>query len=145
MLNLSPASYRNVEDERVVNSKKVYSRRPWYAPPVDPDEILREQEAYTGESRDVDTGDTAVSKKQARVIGATSCAKLVICTISLKLENCALNLSAVRRNKEVPSKKLKVGWISFSRKYLKLCMAVPLESQFHILISFYTVFNLNTP
>ncbi|XP_069361027.1 synaptotagmin-15-like isoform X1 [Maniola hyperantus] len=42
MLNLSPASYKDVDDaERTVNSKKVYSRRPWYAP-IDPLEILKE-------------------------------------------------------------------------------------------------------
>ncbi|XP_028042011.1 synaptotagmin-15-like [Bombyx mandarina] len=48
MLNLSPSSYRNVDlSDRTVTSKKVYSRRPWYAPPVDPAEILREQERYS--------------------------------------------------------------------------------------------------
>ncbi|KOB68241.1 putative synaptotagmin 15, partial [Operophtera brumata] len=39
--------YGNVDaGDRAVNSKKVYSRRPWYAPPIDPAEILREQEKY---------------------------------------------------------------------------------------------------
>lgn len=43
MLNLSPSSYRDIDDsERTVNRKKVYSRRPWYAPPIDPAEIIRE-------------------------------------------------------------------------------------------------------
>ncbi|OWR47163.1 hypothetical protein KGM_216050 [Danaus plexippus plexippus] len=43
MLNLSPSSYRNVNDgERTVTSKKVYSRRPWYAPPIDPIEIIKD-------------------------------------------------------------------------------------------------------
>lgn len=46
MLNQSP-SFGNIGDDEqrwVVNSKKVYSRRPWYALPVDPAEILVEQE-----------------------------------------------------------------------------------------------------
>ncbi|CAG9564773.1 unnamed protein product [Danaus chrysippus] len=43
MLNLSPSSYRNIDDgERTVTSKKVYSRRPWYAPPIDPIEIIKD-------------------------------------------------------------------------------------------------------
>ncbi|PZC71271.1 hypothetical protein B5X24_HaOG213731 [Helicoverpa armigera] len=47
MLNLSPSSYRNVDaSERTVNTKKVYSRRPWYAPPIDPAEILRYSPDY---------------------------------------------------------------------------------------------------
>lgn len=42
MLNLSPSSYRNVDaSERTVNTKKIYSRRPWYAPKIGPQEILR--------------------------------------------------------------------------------------------------------
>ncbi|CAH0589101.1 unnamed protein product [Chrysodeixis includens] len=42
MLNLSPSGFRNVDaSERTVNTKKVYSRRPWYAPAIDPAEILR--------------------------------------------------------------------------------------------------------
>lgn len=47
MLNLSPSSYRNVDvSQRTVSSKKVYSRRPWYAPPIDPAEILGAQDPY---------------------------------------------------------------------------------------------------
>ncbi|XP_045774487.1 synaptotagmin-15-like [Maniola jurtina] len=42
MLNLSPASYKDADDvERTVNSKKVYSIRPWYAP-IAPIEILKD-------------------------------------------------------------------------------------------------------
>ncbi|CAG5020722.1 unnamed protein product [Parnassius apollo] len=42
MLNLSPSSDRNVDDkQRTVSRKKVYSRRPWYAP-IDPVEVLKE-------------------------------------------------------------------------------------------------------
>ncbi|CAB3234012.1 unnamed protein product [Arctia plantaginis] len=44
MLNLSPSGYREIDDsERTVNRKKVYSRRPWYAPAIDPAEILRQR------------------------------------------------------------------------------------------------------
>ncbi|XP_072944980.1 synaptotagmin-15-like [Epargyreus clarus] len=47
MLNLSPSSYRNINDgERTVNRKKVYSRRPWYAPPIDPIEVIKEDVQY---------------------------------------------------------------------------------------------------
>lgn len=47
MLNLSPSSYRNAGDvARTVNTKKVLPRRPWYAPHIDPSEILRQQEQY---------------------------------------------------------------------------------------------------
>lgn len=44
MLNLSPPSYRDADDvARTVNSKKIYSRRPWYAPAViDPLELIKE-------------------------------------------------------------------------------------------------------
>lgn len=49
MINLSPPIYRNLDGERTVTSKKVYSRRPWYAPAIDPAEILREQERYNSE------------------------------------------------------------------------------------------------
>ncbi|XP_028179560.1 synaptotagmin-15-like isoform X1 [Ostrinia furnacalis] len=45
MLNLSPSSYRNVDDgARPVNTKKIYSRRPWYALPIDPAQVLRSTE-----------------------------------------------------------------------------------------------------
>lgn len=45
MLNLSPSSYRNVDDgDRPVNTKKIYSRRPWYALPIDPAQVLRSKE-----------------------------------------------------------------------------------------------------
>ncbi|XP_038222427.1 synaptotagmin-15-like isoform X3 [Zerene cesonia] len=47
MLNLSPSIYRNVNDgDRPVTSKKVYSRRPWYAPPIDPIGIEKEEGQY---------------------------------------------------------------------------------------------------
>ncbi|CAG9111387.1 unnamed protein product [Plutella xylostella] len=43
MLNYPPSPYLDVDDERrVVNTKKVvYSRRPWYAPAIDPAEAIR--------------------------------------------------------------------------------------------------------
>ncbi|RVE54703.1 hypothetical protein evm_000470 [Chilo suppressalis] len=45
MLNLSPPSYRNIDDgDRPVNTKKIYSRRPWYALPIDPAAVLRNTE-----------------------------------------------------------------------------------------------------
>lgn len=47
MLNRSPSVFHNVvgdDEERLVNSKKIYSRRPWYALPIDPAEILDDQE-----------------------------------------------------------------------------------------------------
>ncbi|KAF9789073.1 hypothetical protein SFRURICE_005675, partial [Spodoptera frugiperda] len=48
MLNLSPSSYRNVDaSERTVNTKKIYSRRPWYAPKIGPQEILRAAESVS--------------------------------------------------------------------------------------------------
>ncbi|XP_059052694.1 synaptotagmin-15-like [Achroia grisella] len=41
MINLSPSGYRNVDDgERPMNTKKIYSRRPWYALPVDPSDLV---------------------------------------------------------------------------------------------------------
>ncbi|XP_037301427.1 uncharacterized protein LOC119191642, partial [Manduca sexta] len=67
MLNLSPSSYRNVDvGDRTGTSKKVYSRRPWYAPPIDPAEILREQEQYnTDYGPEYNTGTEDVNDKQA--------------------------------------------------------------------------------
>ncbi|XP_068617976.1 synaptotagmin-15-like [Battus philenor] len=48
MLNLSPPNYRNVDGkQRPVNSKKVYSRRPWYELPIEPIEVIKE-DAYSG-------------------------------------------------------------------------------------------------
>ncbi|XP_026321477.1 synaptotagmin-15-like [Hyposmocoma kahamanoa] len=56
MLNLSPSSYKNLEDgERTVNTKKVLPRRPWYAP-LDPSEILRQQEYQAGYETDYQGG-----------------------------------------------------------------------------------------
>ncbi|CAH2092848.1 unnamed protein product [Euphydryas editha] len=55
MLNLSPSIYRNADDgEQTVTSKKVYSRRPWYAPaigPIDPiDPYANYEQDYKSES-----------------------------------------------------------------------------------------------
>ncbi|XP_050665768.1 synaptotagmin-15-like [Leptidea sinapis] len=58
MLNLSPSVYRKAEDgERTVTSKKVYSRRPWYAPPIDPIDVLKEDLRYNSEYDSEDKGD----------------------------------------------------------------------------------------
>ncbi|XP_061719425.1 synaptotagmin-15-like [Cydia pomonella] len=45
MLSLPPSGW-NGGEVRAVNTKKIYSRRPWYAPPVDPQESLTDQEEY---------------------------------------------------------------------------------------------------
>ncbi|CAH2043540.1 unnamed protein product, partial [Iphiclides podalirius] len=55
MINLSPSGYRNVDEERrTVSSKKVYSRRPWYALPIDPIEVIKDgySEGYDNEEND---------------------------------------------------------------------------------------------
>ncbi|VVC92080.1 unnamed protein product [Leptidea sinapis] len=48
----------NTEDgERTVTSKKVYSRRPWYAPPIDPIDVLKEDLRYNSEYDSEDKSD----------------------------------------------------------------------------------------
>ncbi|GBP95261.1 hypothetical protein EVAR_69233_1 [Eumeta japonica] len=63
MLNLSPTKYRDVDrEEHYVNSKKVNSRRPWYAPPVDPAVVLREQDYNAAAKSKLKAEQTAESR-----------------------------------------------------------------------------------
>ncbi|XP_060804989.1 synaptotagmin-15 [Amyelois transitella] len=75
MLNLSPSVYRNVDDvERPVNTKKIYSRRPWYAPPIDPAEVLTSRHRVPDYDPDYEEpeGEEYYDRKQDYVDPVTS-------------------------------------------------------------------------
>ncbi|XP_049876513.1 synaptotagmin-15-like [Pectinophora gossypiella] len=48
MLNLSPSSYKNEDGERTVNTRKVFSSRPWYALPPEPSVLLEQSPYFAG-------------------------------------------------------------------------------------------------